>query len=66
MQALIVVSGVKISNCSKLPILEVSATQPNQKSMMIDDWLYLIYPQEAISSHPTDSKKGVSRVSIKK
>lgn len=39
--------------------------QPNVESMA-DYNIFFFYPQEAISSHPTDSKKGVSRVSIKK
>lgn len=57
----------KISNRSKLPLLEVWL--PAQSNQTSNRWLiitFFFYPQEAISSHPTDSKKGVSRVSIKK
>lgn len=41
------------------------ANPTNSRWWLMTDYNFF-YPQEAISNHPTDSKKGVSRVSIKK
>lgn len=53
----------------KISFFGSSAAHPIQAKVDDDRWLIITLffnPQEAISSHPTDSKKGVSRVSIKK